>query len=126
MDVVVRESRIEGKGVFAIRDFKKGETVIKWDISRQITPAEAELASAEDKRYLAYRGGKIIVQQVPAKYVNHCCDPNTYVVDFCDVALRDINAGEEITSDYSDDLAPNEMMICLCGSRNCRKTIRRN
>ena len=27
-DVVVKESRIEGKGVFANRDFKKGEIVV--------------------------------------------------------------------------------------------------
>lgn len=88
-------------------------------------PAEAEMVSELNKRYLAYRDGKIIVQAAPAKYVNHSWDPNTFVLDFCDVALRDINAGEEVTSDYSDDLAPNEMMPCLCGSRNCRKTIMR-
>ncbi|MCW4028685.1 MAG: SET domain-containing protein-lysine N-methyltransferase [Candidatus Bathyarchaeota archaeon] len=125
MAVVVRDSCIEGKGVFATRDFKKGETVIKWDTSKQITPAEAELVSETEKRYLAYRDGKIIVQQTPAKYVNHCCDPNTHVVDFCDVALRDIKAGEEVTSDYSNDLAPDETMPCHCGSRNCKKTIKR-
>ena len=39
-------------------------------------------------------------------------------------AIRDINAGEELTYDYNlydgelDDLAP-----CSCGSRNCRRSM---
>ena len=33
VDVAVKKSKIEGLGVFALRDFKKGEIVIKWDIA---------------------------------------------------------------------------------------------
>ena len=42
MDVIIKKSKIEGKGVFAARDFKKGEIVVKWDISHQLSPEEAK------------------------------------------------------------------------------------
>lgn len=61
--------------------------------------------------------------QEPEKFVNHSCDPNTFVKDFCDVALRDIVEGEEITSDYTDSLFPNTVMLCNCGSNHCKKVI---
>ncbi|MCC7570803.1 SET domain-containing protein-lysine N-methyltransferase [Candidatus Micrarchaeota archaeon] len=123
MDVVVKKSKIEGKGVFAARDFKKGEVVIKWNLLHQLTKDEAKKLSEKEKKYLAHIDGKIIVQQSPAKYVNESCNPNTHVKNFCDVALRNIKKGEEITSDFSSNLGPGETMKCNCGSKNCRKII---
>ncbi|MBU2638274.1 MAG: SET domain-containing protein-lysine N-methyltransferase [Nanoarchaeota archaeon] len=123
MDVIIKKSKIEGEGVFAARDFKKGEIVIKWDISYQLSSEEAAAIPEKEKKHLAYTNGKIIVQQPPAKYVNHACNPNTQVKNFCDVAIRDIKKGEEITSDYSSDLEPGETMKCNCGSKNCKRII---
>ena len=34
--VIVKQSKIHGKGVFATKNFKKGEIVLKWDISNTI------------------------------------------------------------------------------------------
>ena len=123
MNVIIKESKIEGKGVFAARGFKKGEIVIKWDISHQLSPEEAKEISKNEKKYLAHVNDKIIVQQPPAKYVNHSCNPNTHVENFSDIAIRNIKKGEEITSDYSSDLGPNETMRCNCESKNCKRTI---
>ncbi|MCK5107688.1 MAG: ASCH domain-containing protein [Nanoarchaeota archaeon] len=39
-------------------------------------------------------------------------------------AARDIKKGEEITSDYSDEMVPGTEMFCNCGSKNCKKIIR--
>ncbi len=61
--------------------------------------------------------------QSPERYVNHSCVANTQVKDFCDVAVRDISKGEEITSDYSEGLLSGFSMRCNCGSKNCRKII---
>jgi SET domain-containing protein len=41
-----------------------------------------------------------VVMQIPERYVNHSDNPNTEVIDDTDVALKDINIGEEITSNY--------------------------
>jgi SET domain-containing protein len=42
---------------------------------------------------------------VPERYVNHSNTPNTKqdLVNFADVALRDIKAGEMITTDATKD-----------------------
>ena len=124
-DVIAKKSKIEGLGVFASRNFKKGEVVIKWDISHQLTSAEVKKLPESQKRYVAFLDGKYILMQSPARYVNHSCDANTYTDNFCDVAKRDIKKGEEITSDYSETETPGFEMKCNCGSKNCRKIIKR-
>jgi hypothetical protein len=59
---------------------------------------------------------------------NHSCNPNTGIRLISRgtvvVALRDINAHEELTYDYSTYLRnPYETMECMCGSDNCRGLI---
>src|ERR1700736_2674488 len=34
-DIEIRQSTISGRGVFAPRQFRKGETVLRWDVSRK-------------------------------------------------------------------------------------------
>jgi SET domain-containing protein len=123
-DVIVKKSQIHGLGVFASRNFKKGEVIIRWDISRKLTKKEVDILPEEEKRYIVYLDGEYILMQHPARYVNHSCDANTYVNNFCDVAKRDIKKGEEITANYSETMAPGESMECKCGSKNCRRIIK--
>lgn len=123
-DVAVKKSRIHGLGVFASRNFKKGEIVIKWDTSNKLTKKEVDELPEEEKRYIVYFNGEYILMQPPAKYVNHSCDANTYSKNFCDFAKRDIKKGEEITANYSETMAPEECMECKCGSKNCKKIIK--
>jgi len=42
MNIIVKKSKIHGRGVFANKDFKKNEIVIKWDISHLISRNEFE------------------------------------------------------------------------------------
>jgi SET domain-containing protein len=124
MAVIIKRSPIEGKGAFAARDFKRGDVVIRWDVSHQLAPEEAERLPESAKRYVVRFKGKRILMRSPAKYVNHSCDANTYADDFCDIAKRDIRKGEEITADYSETMGIGEAMVCACGSKSCRKVIR--
>ncbi len=124
-DIIIKDSKIEGKGIFANRDFKKGEVVIKWDTSVVLTKEEVKKLPEKEKKYISPFQGKFLLQQPPARYVNHSCDPNTKVVnDSSDVAIVDIKKGEEITSDYSIFYAPDEVMRCNCGSKNCKKILK--
>jgi hypothetical protein len=123
--VIVKKSKIEGTGAFATQDFKKGDIVIKWDTSHKVHPDEISKLSEEEKQHTAFMGKEVFLQQAPAKYVNHSCEPNTHVKDFCDVAIKDIKKGEEITSDYSECLGVDEVIICTCGSKNCKKVIKK-
>jgi hypothetical protein len=61
-----------------------------------------------------------------AAFVNHSCEPNCETDQIKGkmwiIALRDIEAGEELTYDYNlfdgEDDAP-----CLCGSGRCRGSL---
>ncbi len=123
-DVIVKDSPIHGKGVFAARDFMKGESVVVWDTSKTLTEQDIEKLSDEEKLYVVYFGGKRFLMQPPEKYINHSCNPNTFMKDFRDIAKRDIGKDEEITTDYSEEKNPIINFECHCGSRNCRKIIK--
>jgi hypothetical protein len=123
-DVAVKKSKIHGKGVFALRNFKKGEAVLNWDTSHILSKEEVVKLSNKEKEYVSLLKGRHVVMQEPEKYLNHSCDANTNVGDFCDVAVRDIKKGEEITTDYIKGAPPGFKMLCTCGSKNCRGVIR--
>lgn len=125
-NVEVRLSKIDKHGVFALRPFKKGEIVLRWDISHQLTAQQVVQLSEEEKHYLTCIEGRYTLLYPPERYVNHSCDPNTCVKDFCDVAIRDIQPGEEITGDYTEDLPPGQEISCQCGSPNCRGIIKKS
>jgi SET domain-containing protein len=121
-DIVVRSSPIHGLGVYARRAYRAGEIVLRWDLARIITREEFATLSAEERRYTHPLGeNRILIVQPPERYVNHSCDNNTAVCDYCDVAVRPIGAGEEITSDYSSD-GSGSNFTCSCGAPNCRGT----
>ena len=123
MDVEVRRSGIDGLGVFALRPFNSGEVVLRWDVSKRVPGVQASGLPDSERIYLhPYDEDSLVVVQPPERYVNHSCDNNTSVRDFCDVAVRDIRAGEEITSDYEADGAGLKFE-CRCGSANCRGSI---
>ena len=56
MDIVVKDSKIKGKGVFAARDFKKGETVIVWHPKRTISKEEMSSLTEDDQNHSTYAG----------------------------------------------------------------------
>ena len=62
----------------------------------------------------------------PARFVNHSCDPNTFLHNFCGIAKRDIKKGEEITEDYSKENNPDFRLECKCGSKNCKGIVKTN
>lgn len=62
---------------------------------------------------------------------NHSCHPNCILVKVSTlVAVRNIDAGEEITYDYSMTVAPGFLsylffrMKCKCGAPDCQQIIR--
>jgi len=121
--VVIRETEKKGKGIFATRNFKKGETVLKFKI-RPITKEQAKKLSKDDKNHLGYAGeGRYFVMRPPERFMNHSCSPATYDKVDRIVAMKNIKKGEEITTDYSIAGFDNYRMKCHCGSKNCRRII---
>src|SRR3989338_3345408 len=123
MKVIVKKSKIQGKGVFANSNFKKGEIVMKWDASMILTLKEAKKIPIRYRKYLVLYKGKFIVSQAPEKYLKHSCEPNTKEGELCDVAVRSIRKGEELTTDYSIDSKDYLKIKCNCKSKNCKKIV---
>ena len=124
-NIIVKNAGKKGKGVFATNPIKKGQVVIKWNIKHELNRDDLRSLSRYDKDHLNYIGrGKYIVMSSPEKFVNHSCNPNTYVKNGKDVAIRNIKKGEEITSDYSVNSLEKWQMTCYCKSKNCRKIIK--
>jgi len=121
-DIIVKKSKINKKGVFAARDFKKGEVVLKWN-PKILEKSEVQKLKDSQKHYLYENSkDKYFLMQSPEKFVNHSCEANTQVKNSCDVAVRDIKKGEEITSDYGK--GGSISFVCQFGSKNCRGVIK--
>lgn len=138
---VVRRSRIQGRGCFAVREIRKGERVAEYEGER-ITWKEADRRYDDEgmRRHhtflFAVTSRTVIdgaVHGSDARFINHSCDPNCEAVDdrgriFIE-AVRNIAAGEELFYDYAyarDESTTEEdeqLYRCLCGSPNCRGTI---
>lgn len=122
-NIIVKKSKINKKGVFAARDFKKGEVVLKWK-PKALKKSEAEKLKDSQKHYLhKTSNNKYYLIQPPERFVNHSCEANTQVKNSsCDVAIRDIKKSEEITSCYGKDALA--LFVCKCGSKNCKNVIK--
>lgn len=106
-DVVIKKSKIGqfDKGVFANRDFKKGEIVIRYDNLRALTEKEFQELPESEKQFTHQHWGVIYLYPAPTRHANHSSQPNTIqnLKERYDVAARDIKKGEEITTNASKD-----------------------
>jgi SET domain-containing protein len=125
-DVEVRKSGIQGTGLFARRAFKAGDVVLQWKLENKIDTTELAALDFEERKYLhPLDEHTYAILKPPERFVNHSCNNNTVVKNLCDVAVRDIQVGEEITSDYSSSDSGDQSFLCACGAPNCRKFVGR-
>lgn len=128
-------------GIFALRDFRKGEELFNFGEAEDefLTDAEFALLSPalQEKivRFVVGRPGGYCVFKgldfdlLPiAFYINHSCEGNLGCSAEGDlVALRDIAHGEELTYDYGlVEAKPEFIMHCTCGTPSCRKIVTGN
>jgi hypothetical protein len=130
--VVVGNSAIQGRGVFAREPIAPGEKVMVFGgefISRDQAFSgryrSNSIWNVAPDRYLA------LPTADPAEsldeYLNHSCDANSWLTDEVTIAARHtIEAGDEITLDqgtwnfeYADYTDRKE--ACSCGAPDCRK-----
>ncbi len=68
--------------------------------------------------------GNLVLSWDIGKFVNHCCQANTLSTGYgFEIAVRDIQAGEEITDDYGLFSFDDEMSLC-CDNGPCRRVVR--
>jgi len=104
-DVIIGPGNLAGKGVYANRDFQKGEVVIQYHLTPLTEKEYNRLPDQEKLLFTHTHWGQIYLYGEPERYVNHSDSPNTVqdLVKQQDIALRDIAKGEMITSDATKD-----------------------
>ena len=137
----VRRSGVHGKGLFATRTFRAGETIMEY-IGEIISWKEAlrrHPHDPSDPNHTFYfhidddhvidgaHGGN------SARWINHSCDGNCEADErdgrIFIVARRTIKAGDELNYDYGlviDQRYTPKLKAeypCYCGSKNCRGTL---
>jgi uncharacterized protein len=132
--VLLRDSPIEGRGLFAEDGFDEGDVVLRL-AGRLVDSVELQaLFDAAAKDPLAIYIDTITVFEdvhlvlPPATmlhFANHSCDPNLWHSGPYEVvARRPIQAGEELSIDYATHSgADGLMMDCRCGTPICRRLI---
>ena len=126
----VKESSIQGRGLFAVEPIKRGEIVcIKGghifdretlkQIAVTLGPAEIQIG---EHLFI----GPLTEQEREGSMIfsNHSCEPNIGVQgQIVFVALRDIATDEELTHDWATTDDDDYEMECRCRAASCRKII---
>jgi SET domain-containing protein len=139
--IQVRKSGVHGKGVYAARPIKKGETIIEY-VGEVITWDEALRRHPHDPSdpnhtfYFHIDEGRVIDAKFggnASRWINHACAPNCEADDDGErvfiKALRNIKPGEELFYDYGlviDERytpALKRQFACHCGHKSCRGTM---
>jgi hypothetical protein len=131
--VEVRDSPIEGRGLFARQPIAAG-TVVSRLGGRLVTGDELRRLIADPRQpYVDTIGVTetehlVLPPRRPNGYGNHSCDPNLWWTGPFDLATRrTVTPGEELTNDYSTSTGEAAFsMQCRCGSPLCRETVTGN
>ena len=127
---VVKESPIQGRGLFAARAFARGEVVaVKGghvfdrarlrEVQHVLGPAEIQIG--EDLFIGPLDEGE---REGSMIFSNHSCEPNVGVRgQIVFVAMRAIAAGEELTHDWAMTDDDDYEMECRCGAPSCRRLV---
>jgi hypothetical protein len=117
-----------GFGVFAKSLIHAEEVLVVWGGDVVLAEKFVELPAYVQQHSLQVEENLYLVPNgvdEPADFVNHSCEPNAGMRgQIVIVALRDIEAGEEICYDYAtSDGGPYDEFDCACGAPSCRGKI---
>ena len=113
-----------GRGLFATQGFRPGQPILV--LSGPVLDHAEVLGLGRDRAYALQIGlAEYLDTMPPGRYANHSCDPNAGIMnDRKLIALRAIEAGEEIQFDYSTAMSQDHWtMECSCGRPTCRRVI---
>ena len=122
LEVFVTQDK--GRGVRAFEKIGRGRKILTFQ-GQVLTTSELTddlLAMQIDRDLWLCSDGSLLDD-----CANHSCDPNSGFLNGEPVlfALRDIDAGEEITWDYSTSISsPGWTLDCRCGSTRCRGVVK--
>lgn len=113
----MRQAGVKGLGVFALRDFSRGEVVLRFERGRVVHIAELAALSPWEREHLGeLSAGTCQILPPPRCYLNHACTPNAISSSDAVHAWRAIRAGDEITIDYRLNALDDWELHCACGA----------
>ncbi len=146
--IIAQRSRIHGNGVFAAEAIAKGERIIRYrgKLRRhdEVDAAYGDVPETGHTFLFTLNDKYVIDANIDgndARWINHSCDPNCEAVHVEHAsgkrrkekividALRDIEAGEELTYNYGIVLDEahtaklKKLWACHCGSKKCTGTM---
>jgi hypothetical protein len=118
-----------GCGIFAKKFLPMGTIIYIRDPleivldTQQLATFDPEYRELISRYCYVDKAGSWVLSWDHSKYVNHSCDCNTMLTAYgFEIAVRDIQAGEEITDEYGLFNIADEIEIA-CGCINCRKKL---
>ncbi len=121
--IVMRRSPIHGIGIYATDPIRAGERLmfVTGGIVYTTEDWRSGRVQLDGEQYNEDQIGEDLFVATPKAlnyYMNHSCDPSI----LNDIAWHDIQAGEEITTDYAYCIASPtyRLDLCHCGSAVCR------
>ncbi len=127
MGLVIRRSKIHSDGCYTTEPIKERQLVVEYTGPRLTIKEADDIYEKSPRTYLfgLTDGEQVIDGDGVAAFINHSCDPNCEADEIegrvLITAIRDIQAGEELSYDYNlydgdlDDESP-----CYCGAASCR------
>lgn len=119
-----------GYGVIATQPIPRGTiTWVRDRLDRELTLGElaampeAQRETVEKYSFHTPRGTLMLTWDL-TRYMNHSCAVNCLGTHRgFEIAVRDIAAGEALTSDYGNLMYPNLSFDCACGEPSCRARV---
>ena len=136
-NVAVKDSAIEGRGLFAEEGLPSDEVVFRLggrlvstdELGRLIEHASADPSRSYVDTLIIHEDAHLVLPPgTLIHFGNHSCDPNMWHVGPYEIATRRaIEVGEELTVDYGTQSgAAGFSMACRCGSPLCRGVVSSN
>ena len=130
MGLLLRSSKIHDAGCYTTTAIKTGERIVEYTGPRiTIEEADERYVDCERTYLFGLTDNKHVIDgNGIAAFINHSCDPNCEADEFDGrvwiLAIRDIEAGEELTYDYNlYDGEEDDPSTCLCGAKHCRGSL---
>ena len=123
-NVEARKSRINGIGLFANDDIKRGEII--WSLDDTVIQFTLDdIKNIPEKlqefilRYVGSYGEILTLDTDQSIFLNHSCTPNVGLAKdgITEIAIKDIKMGDELTINYLD-FSINKILDFKC---NCVK-----
>jgi uncharacterized protein len=124
--LIIRSSQIHAAGCYTTGPIKRRTRIVEYT-GPHVSKQEADEKYQDSPTTYLFGlgdGSKVIDGHGIAMFINHSCDPNCETDEVRGhvwiKALRNIEAGEELTYDYNLYDGDDDEALCNCGALNCR------